>query len=352
MSGLLAGYHFKRNNIDFEIFEKSGRIGGKIQSFNIGNNIFEAAANSILMTPKLKSFFKELALEPIPTNKNLKRLIYKNNSIRSFPFLNFIELPGLFFRLLKKCPTDIDSMSVKDFWSPLLGANNCNNVLTPILNGIYATPSEQLKFTDVFNTDFAFKNKSYFSYLKFLRSKMDGVKSVSFQGGMEELPKKLGSFLKDHISLNNEIHDYPPNTLICTDSSQILEEGNTSIYSHCLISSPIDKLNNSYGILFSGADDILGIVCNHQIFSFNQDPSYTIMSKVIMSKIEIKNKLQKLFNQKVSISHYEAFQWPKGLPLYDHSRENKIKNLDLKNLAYFGNYTSGISLRSLIEQTI
>ncbi len=304
------------------------------------------------MTPKLKQFFSELELTPIATNKNLKRFIYKNDTIVSFPFLNKFELPGLVFKLLKKCPTNIEAMSVKDFWTPLLGEKNCSNILTPILNGIYATPCEQLKFSDVFNTDFSFKDQNYFTYLKFLKSKMNDVKSVSFEAGMEQLPIKLGSILKDHISLNNEQVSFPPNSLICIDSSNILKNGNADIYSHSIMSTSIQRLNGSYGILFSGRKNILGILCNHQIFSFNQDPSYTIMSKVLLSKPELTKILSQLFKQNISISHYQVSQWPSGLPLYNHSRQDKIRTLNLKEYAYFGNYTSGISLRSLIEQTL
>ncbi len=348
----MAGYYFKKRDIDFEIFEKSDRIGGKIQSLKIENNIFETAANSILMTPKLKQFFEGIDLHPISTNKGLKRLIYKDNTITSFPFVSYLELPKLFFKTFKKCPTNIESLTVKDFWSPLLGDKNCSQVLTPILNGIYATPCEELKFMDIFNTEFSFENKTYFSYIKFLKSKMEGLKSVSFNGGMEELPKRLAALLKGHISLNSEINDMPKNTLICTDSSKLLKQGNTSIYSHSIIATPIDNLKNSYGILFSGRDDILGILCNHHIFSFNKSPSYTIVSKTLLSTEELRKKLKLIFQQEVSISHFKAFSWQHGLPLYNQSRQDKLNSLDLKNFAYFGNYTSGISLRSLIEQTI
>ena len=91
---------------------------------------------------------------------------------------------------------------------------------------------------------------------------------------------------------------------------------------------------------------------NHQIFSFNKDPSYTIMSKVLFTKEEIKKRIENIFAQKLSVTHCQVFKWPNGLPIYNQARREKLDSLDLKNLAYFGNYTSGISLRSLIEQTI
>ncbi len=352
ISGLLAGYYFQKKGLNFEVHEMDSRIGGKLQSTWSQYGLVEHSANSILMTSKLEKFFKELNLNPIPTKKKLKRFIYRKNSLKTFPFLNIIELLKISPNFFKKTPTDISELSVFDFWKDCFGEEYTSEIFTPALHGIYSISSDQLLFKDIFSTDFNF-GASYLSYFKHLKSKISGHKSISFANGMNELPLAIYEKIKENVKLNSKITEFPKNSLICIDSRYLFQKGNTSIFSTTIfLQEPIDKLLESFGVLFDKNSPILGILCNHQIFNRKSSPSYTIMSKAKIEISDIKDLFLKLFNQKINILDLHTHPWIDGLPIYGKQRHLELLKLDFENKAYFGNYIDGISLRALIEKTL
>src|SRR6188768_2778365 len=69
-SGLLLAYRLKPFFERVEIFEKSARLGGLIQTTLTGHALFETAAHSIRMTETGRRFFEELGVEYTPVLKS------------------------------------------------------------------------------------------------------------------------------------------------------------------------------------------------------------------------------------------------------------------------------------------
>ena len=64
LTGLYIGYLFKKHNIDFEIYEKSNRPGGRIKTLNLLNTNLECGANYFLPYHfNLISLIKKLGLD-------------------------------------------------------------------------------------------------------------------------------------------------------------------------------------------------------------------------------------------------------------------------------------------------
>jgi len=361
-SGLISAYSFKKNNIEFEILEGSDRVGGKIQSTVTDAGVVESGANAIVLSEHVKKILNELDVTYLESTPHLKRLIFRDGLLKSFPYLSFAELTQSFFKLFHKLPSDHKDLSVFEFWKPLLGEKVCKEVLTPALQGIYATPCENLSFTQVFDQKFNFEGARYFQYLKHLKSLAKGFKSVSFQEGMNSLIHALEKELQGNIKLNQKIENPPPNSLICTDplnAFQLTSEPALQniklnpIYSLTLeLQESIPELNQSFGALFpKNSFQILGILCNHQIFNRKKNPSYTFISSKEIEHTEITVFLKEIkISSQLKVLNSYSYKWPKGLPEYNESITQQWEQLERSNYAFFGNYTSKISLRAILEQ--
>lgn len=376
ISGLSAAYFFKKNNIDFELHEISDRLGGKIHSIKSPYGIIETGANALVASPEIKKLLQELELPVLPIASKLKRLVLRKGIIRSFPALSPIEILSIFFKSFKKVP---NKKTVYETFLPLLGQEKCNELLTPMLRGIYASASEDLSRNVIEGID-QFIGKSFYSFLKYKTSNLKNFGgSISFPLGMQELVDSLQNKIEGHYYLNSEIK-LRENSLICTDpysAAMICENNKISeklkslpmapIFSTTFFMRyPIESLNKSFGILFNTKDsyNIMGVLVNHEIFQMRQESekkdlpySYTIISKEKVSNEDIeflgKNLNTSHFTNDLDFKKYEL-SYEFGLPLYSPERSEKIEEINQlieSNLAFWGNYTSGISLRVLTKPT-
>jgi protoporphyrinogen oxidase len=121
----------------------------------------------------------------------------------------------------------------------------------------------------------------------------------------------------------------------------------------------IKNLNKSFGVLIpteTGYHSI-GVINNKAIFpSNNQNVSaYTLISPKNLNKNEVFEDLKLLSPEleQEDIVHVDTTFWDKALPIYDlqlYLSIKKLHQLSMKetNLAIFGNYVAGISLRDMI----
>ena len=108
LTGLYIGYLFKKHNIDFEIYEKSNRPGGRIKTLNLLNTNLECGANYFLPYHfNLISLVKKLNLDievfngqklislSQPDLSNLTNLSQPNLTNLSQPNLTNLSQPNL-----------------------------------------------------------------------------------------------------------------------------------------------------------------------------------------------------------------------------------------------------------------
>jgi protoporphyrinogen oxidase len=380
-SGLILGYYLKDQGYNITIHEKSNRVGGKIQTKKSGTGLIEKAANALYLNQDGLDLLRELKLEPLPASKKLKRFIMLNGKPRRpFQF-------GLFSKaarnVYKKPPLVTDGLTVADFFRPLMGEENLKNYISPVLGGIYAVPAEQLHFKSIFpQVGKKAQFDSYWSFVKMMlsdykaRPKLEIGGTVSFDGGMQTLINRLAEVLKNDIKLNSKDHlKLRGNTIICTDAinaAELLKEcrpelsaelsriqyrelSSTTIF----LKREIKSLAKSFGVLIPKDNGYhsIGILNNKAIFPSNNEnvTTYTLISPKNLTKEEVIQDLS-LLNPEVTIQdidHIETTYWDKGLPIYDlhlFLSVKKMHQLAIKetNLAIFGNYVAGISLREMI----
>lgn len=380
-SGLILGYYLKDQGYDVTIYEKSNKVGGKIQTKRTGAGLAEKGANALYLNQDGLELLKELKLEPIPAAKKLRRLLMINGKPkRPFQFSLFSKIAT---NIHRKPPLISDGLTVADFFRPLLGPENVEHYLSPVLGGIYATSADQLHFKAVF-PQVGKKNQfdSYWSFVKMMvklqksNPKLEVSGTVSFEGGMQTLINRLADSLKSNIKLNcKETFKLKGNTVICTDATnaaELLKELRPSISSELgriqyrplssstvFLKREIKSLHKSFGVLIplDNVYNSIGVINNKAIFPANNEnvSSYTFISPKNLTDEEILQDLILLSSDITSedIVHIETTFWDKALPIYDLQLYLSVKKLhqlayNETNLAIFGNYVAGISLREMI----
>lgn len=381
-SGLILGYYLKEHGYKVTIYERSNKIGGKIGTKKTAAGLIEMGANALYMNADSMDLLKELKLEPLPAAKKLKRLLMLNGRLKrpvQLSLLSKMTMNGH-----KKPPLITDGLTVAEFFRPLIGSENINKYVSPVLGGIYAAPAEQLHFKSIFSeVAHIAQFDSYWTFVKTLmknqkvKPKLEVSGSVSFEGGMQTLINRLGELLKNEIKLNyKESFRIKGNTILCTDAqtasellSEIRPEFSTELarirYQQLstvtvFMKREIRSLQKAFGALIPLDNNLnsVGVINNKAVFPSNNENiySYTFIARKKVSDEEIMSDIKSLYGEFVpdDIEYIENTHWDKALPVYDLQRFLSVKKLHLlaqkeENFAIFGNYVAGISLREMIS---
>lgn len=380
-SGLILGYYLKEKGFKVTIYERTNKIGGKIGTKKTSAGLIEKGANALYMNADAMDLLKELKLEPLPASKKLRRLLFLNGKPKRPVQLSIIS--KLTLNGHKKPPLISDGLTVAEFFRPLIGSDNINKFISPVLGGIYAAPAEHLHFKSIFSElSQVAQFDSYWDFIKILiknqkaKPRLEVSGSVSFEGGMQTLINKLGDLLKNDIKLNyKESFRIKGNTVLCTDAltaAELLKELKPEISTELsriryqelttvtvFMKREIRSLQKAFGVLIplENGFNCMGVINNKAIFPTNNENvySYTFISRKKCTDDQIKADIKSLYHEFVpeDIEFIENTYWDKALPLYDIQRYLSVKKLHQlarteDHFAIFGNYVAGISLREMI----
>lgn len=380
-SGLILGYFLKDQGYSVTIYEKSNKVGGKIQTKRTGAGLVEKGANALYLSQDVLELLKDLKLEPIPASRKLRRLLMIKGKPKNV--FQFSLLTKIISNIYKKPPLVSDGLTVAEFFRPLIGQENIQNYLSPALGGLYATSADQLHFKTIFSqVGKKAQFNSYWAFIKMIMKykqnlpKLELTGSVTFEGGMQTLINRLAEIMKHDIKLNHkETFKIKGNTIICADAmsaSALLKETRPELSSTLariqyrqlssstvFLNREIKSLQKAFGILIPLGKEFnsIGVVNNKAIFPINNVNhfSYTLISPKHLTPKEVQQDLVLLSEDITTsnIEHIETTFWDKALPIYDLQLYLSIKKLHQlahheENLAIFGNYVAGISLREMI----
>jgi len=194
---------------------------------------------------------------------------------------------------------------------------------------------------------------------------------------MQTLINRLAELLKPDIKLNyRENFRLKGNTIICTDAHnaaellkdlrpELSEELSRINYRELstvtvFLKREIKSLHKAFGVLIplNKGFNSIGVVNNKAIFPANNPNvfSYTFIAHQKVTKELIYQDLKSLNSElgPDDVEDLELTHWEKALPIYDLQlflAMRKIHQLTKQesNLAIFGNYVAGISLREMIS---
>lgn len=145
IAGMLAAYTLDRNGYVVTLLEEKARAGGLLRTHRTQYGIAEAAANSLLASPAVKTLCRELGVELVAVRKEAKaRYILRRGKLRRFP-LSISETIGTLGRAAFAPATNhVDEMNLAAWGERHLGPAAVEYLLTPLVRGIYGAQPEEV----------------------------------------------------------------------------------------------------------------------------------------------------------------------------------------------------------------
>lgn len=286
ITGLSAAYFLKQKNpnVDITIFEATGRTGGKIQTLRENGYTIELGPESYLGRKTIMTdIAKDIGLEKdIITNTTGQSYIFAKNKLYPIPGGSIMGIPTDIKPFLKtrlisplgklragldliKKPIEMkeNDISVGQFFRQRLGNEVLENLIEPLMGGIYGTDIDHLSLMSTF-PNFKNKEEQYGSLIKGMKAeKQERLKQRQLYPGA---PK--GQFRQFRHGLASFIEALTEN---------VQDKGVTIRYN-----SPIDDIkfdNNQYQVVVNGDyqmfDGIL-VTTPHQVFMkwFENDDAF------------------------------------------------------------------------------
>lgn len=429
ISGLATAYYLKKSfpNSEIKIFESEKVAGGKISTKTEKEFLFEQGPRGVRPSGKGRyflQFVREIGLwkQLVPSNKEAKiRYLFLDGKLEKLP-TNPLEgitsktTDGVFGAILKDLKTpqkDNENESIREFIERRFGKTIANNLIDPVISGIYAgdisklSASETIFFLTEPERDFGGVVKGL---IKAPKSKPDISENfgeieksalVTFKGGMQTLVEKLVEILGENLLLGTKITslkrvenkievayengsfeaDFVVSTIPAFVLNEILvgfdEKLNSLldkiVYAPITVSSlGFEKNVNSltgFGYLVPHKENqpILGGLWNDQIFdgiSPKNKSSFTVMlggacsenfdsvSENEFTETALKTTQKHLgFSETPSIKFSKV--WAKGIPQYNVGHKKIIEEIQSvlkdENLVISGNFVGGVSVIDCIK---
>ncbi len=377
IAGLILAYRLKKSHVPFTLYEKN-RVGGKIATTLTPLGPAEAAASTLYMNISAEKFITDLNIPYLISTPKLKRRIWKEDGPHSVFSLKLLS-KGI-TKIGKKFPLIMEDSTVEEIFYPFLGQELIDELLSSALQGIHGAEAKDLHFLSIFPMA---KNKHFKNYLHFFKELKKSISSqkgtikgsISFPGGMQTLINALYEEVKENIKPVPENFSLTPNTVICTDAldaAELLKDEAPEIAKELqkieyrpitsftfFRESEIPELHECFGMLIPQKfkKNLLGVIHQSALFPENyKSHCYNSVNKGILNKEEAILELESVFPKfdPEKIKESKLTQWKRGLPLFNYHRYQAIQNIERKlkkrpGLMLFGNYTKGISIRSMIE---
>lgn len=222
--GLVAAWELQKKGIPYEIWERSGRVGGAVQSYSKNGYIWEAGPNTLMHKPEeMSGLLAELDLENraiTPTEHAKKRYIVKHAQPLALPSspLDFFTNSALSvfakLRLLtepfRKNKGKADE-SLASFVERRLGREVLDYLVNPFVSGIYAGDPQSLSVRHAFPRLDKWEKENGSIFKGLLASKPKKAEShekarmLSFPNGLEELVLRLKEKSAQQIQVSKKI---------------------------------------------------------------------------------------------------------------------------------------------------
>ena len=194
ITGLSSAYFIKKQDpsIEVTIFEASNRVGGKIQTYRSDGYTIELGPESYLGRKTIMTdVAKDIGLEnDLITNTTGQSYIFAKNKLYPIPGGSIMGIPTDIKPFIKtrlispigklragldlfKKPIEIENdISVGSFFRQRLGNEVLENLIEPLMGGIYGTDIDQLSLMSTF-PNFKEKEEQFGSLIKGMKDEKE-----------------------------------------------------------------------------------------------------------------------------------------------------------------------------------
>jgi oxygen-dependent protoporphyrinogen oxidase len=277
ITGLSSAYFIKKQNpnIDVTIYEATDRAGGKIQTYRKDGYTIELGPESYLGRKKIMTeVAEEIGLkDDLITNQTGQSYIYAKNKlypipggsimgiptdIKPFISTKLISLKGKLragLDLIKKPTKMNEDISVGAFFRDRLGDEVLENLIEPLMGGIYGTNIDDLSLMSTF-PQFKEREEQFGSLIKGMkhekeqRMKQRQLYPGSPKGQFKQFRHGLSSFIESlaayveklgvHIQYNTPIKD----VIVSQQNYKLVMDEGDKTYDGIIIATPHEVFMN------------------------------------------------------------------------------------------------------------
>lgn len=375
-SGLTLAHYLRERGLEVDIFEKSRRTGGLIQTKSESAGMVETAANGLWNTPRVEELFAQLSLPMAPRSPQRKKRYIFRGKPRRWPVslataLRLATRVGLPGSRLKYKPRADETIRA---WALRIGNEEfLNYLLAPALQGIYAGDVNRMSAELILGR--------FFEPTKKQRAKNHGT--VAPESGMGQLIQALSNSLRDRgvridYGVEYQLGSSRLPLVMATSAWEAAEYLRDQDPRTSEILARVDALPlvtvtafftetpsryRGFGCLFPAAEkfNALGVLFNSDIFlnrSNVRSETWIFggaldLQIVDASEEEILAKIladrRRLFATQNPLS-FSIQRWPRALPHYTVEWKSCIERLAPKRGYYLtGNYLGALGLSNVLE---
>lgn len=251
ISGLTASYTLGNQGHTVDLIESSDRVGGVIRTHKEAGYLCELGPNTFfLKDEEVREFLEEIGAmdEVLRPNENAKRrYVVQHAGIQELPgsLMGFIRSGifswraklGLFLEPFAK--RGIGDESIASFARRRLGKEILNYAINPFVSGVYAGDTERISVKYAFPKLYEMEQKYGSLLVGMMRSKR-GMKRevITFNEGMETLPKLIAKRLKGRLRLNSRVDKIVKRG----EKWEVAVNGESEEYDELVVAVPGDKL--------------------------------------------------------------------------------------------------------------
>jgi oxygen-dependent protoporphyrinogen oxidase len=154
LSGLATAWYLTDAGARVHVIEAADRPGGLIQSPRLPEGLVETAARAFTASERVTALFSAVGLEPIaPREQSKRRYIYRDGRPRRWP-LSVAESASMAARAglawIRRDMRPHDDETVTVWGRRVLGSPATTWLIAPVLQGIYASPPDELSAAAIF----------------------------------------------------------------------------------------------------------------------------------------------------------------------------------------------------------
>jgi oxygen-dependent protoporphyrinogen oxidase len=154
LSGLATAWYLTDAGARVRVVEAGDRPGGLIQSPRMPEGLVETAARAFTSSERVSALFAAVGLTPITAREESKRrYIYRDGRPRRWP-LSFLESAATAARFgsvwIRRDARPHDGETVTVWGRRVLGRAATTWLIAPVLQGIYASPPDELSAAAIF----------------------------------------------------------------------------------------------------------------------------------------------------------------------------------------------------------